>query len=97
MLQLVNAVPLFDGHANCLEIEDLALGPMEHIHEGVLHHVGSLHQLLFDVLVIRVVQHELRSIHVHICREVDLLVDVPHASQVLVVVDRELLGRKELG
>lgn len=69
---------------------------MEHINEGVLHLVTSGNELVLDLGVLGVVEDKVGGAHVDVVGEVDFLVNVPHTSKILVVVDSQLFGSQEL-
>jgi len=85
-----------NGSGDSLEVEDLSLGPVEHVDEGVLHLVTSADELVLEAGVGGVVEDEAGGTHVDVGSKVNFLIDVPHASKIFVVVDGELLGGEEL-
>jgi len=85
-----------DSGGDSLEVEDLSLGPVEHVNEGVLHLVTSGNELVLDGGIGGVVEDEAGGAHIDVGSEVNFLIDVPHTGKIFVVVDGELLGGEEL-
>ena len=92
----VDSLSSSDGSGDGLEVEHLSLGPVEHVNERVLHLVTSGNELILEDGVAGVVEDEAGGGHVDVGGEVNFLVDVPHAGEVLVVVNSQLLGGEEL-